>query len=356
MRLWCGVLGIGAILAVLWGVLWLGGAGAVTARMGHWPAMAQGAVVMALLAVLVSVVQFPFDVFAGRVVEGNYRQTDLVADFSWGTQYVVNVLLWCGKLVAAGAVAGWVVSAAPEKWAVWAGLALFGLGLLQWVVPVSPGPGVELGSVRKAWLEQVRAELVARKLRLPRMVFYEHGERSLAGGWSGAGFLRGLYVARTLFDIEPVIAAGLVVRELAHLREGHRLLSLMCTALWTVLGVMLASVVARAGGYAGSPGAVVLVIAVVMTTWCWLGLLCVWPPLGRYLVFAADRAMLEAGYTVEECLRVLATLSERNRPDEDLPPVVAFVFHPIPPMRARRAALIRAAAAKDGSTREETKG
>jgi Zn-dependent protease with chaperone function len=123
-----------------------------------------------------------------------------------------------------------------------------------------------------------------------------------------------------------------VIREIGHLRLKHRLVTTICTIGWIVIGLLLARWIA---GSERSVAAVVFIIAATMSTWCWLGLLGLWPTLGKRQIYAADRfAAIHLGKA--DALVMLDVLASRNLPDRTLPSGVAFVFHPIPPMDLRR--------------------
>ena len=141
-----------------------------------------------------------------------------------------------------------------------------------------------------------------------------------------------LYLSATLTDTDPAAAADLVAREIGHRALGHRGQSAAGTCLWVTLGFALSAVLFPDHGVAGT----LLATAAVMSTWCWLGLF-VWPALGRHQILAADRFAARTSPTGGRAM--LDALTEHNLPDEHLPPAVAYVFHPIPPMAARRSAL-----------------
>jgi Zn-dependent protease with chaperone function len=337
-RLICGVAGIGTLLLTLWLMLLLN----LPHHLGNWFApmhpILQGGLTLLLTAVLLSALQFPFDFFAGRVVEGNFRQINFTSGYQWGRAYVIHVVQWVGALTLAGAMTGWLYSLSPDRWFLFAPVLLIVLASASVCLPLPPGPKVALGTARRPFLERMRAELLKQKLPVPLMAFYEHGERSLAGSWAGAGPLRTLWLTRTLLDTDPRLAAALIAREYAHLRLGHRMLSLLATAVWTVAGFVLTALLLPPSW--STPAGVAFTAAAVMTTWSWVSLLFVFPALGRHQVLAADRGMLDAGFSLGEALAALDLLADRNRPDESLPPAIAFVFHPIPPMHARRLALL----------------
>jgi Zn-dependent protease with chaperone function len=341
------VLGIGAVLILLWALLALSFPDFLKSQTSAWPAWLAGGSVALLAGVLVSLVQCPFDYFAGRVVEGNFRQIEMNSRYRWGHAYLFGVLRWVVALTLTGAIVGYVSYVTPGGWPVLVPIAMFSFGLLQLALPIPPGPTAHPGVARKPWLQQVAQELRSVGIESPKLQFYDHGERSLAGGWAGIGKLRVLFVAKTLWDLPPRTAAALLSREIAHLNLGHRWLSFLAALAWTLAGCVVASVVLPSR-WQESPGALVFALAAVLSTWAWVSLLFVFPALGRWQVLSADRAMLTSGFTLEESLDALAALSECNKPDETLPPVIAFVFHPIPPMSVRRESL-RAAAGRSTS-------
>ena len=295
---------------------------------------------MLLTALVVCIIQLPFDFFGGRVIEGNFRQIDVNSRYNWGQAYLLGVAQWVVLLTIAGALVGWIGVAFPGNWPVIAAATVMLLAFAQLAIPIPPGPYARPGVARKPWMEQVRAELTRQKLVAPKIAFYEHGERSLAGGWSGVGPTRMLWVARTLWEVAPRTTAALIARELGHLRMGHRWLSFFSTVAWTVFGFILANMILPAR-WQDNAASLVFALSAVMSTWCWISLLFVFPAMGRWQVYSADAAILEAGFTLDEALAALNLLSERNKPDETLPPGIAFVFHPIPPMKARRDALVK---------------
>ncbi len=170
-------------------------------------------------------------------------------------------------------------------------------------------------------------------LPVPEIAWYDHGERSLAGGWNGAGPWRKLFVATSLAEVEPRLAAGLIAREIGHISLLHRLITTVCTIGWIAIGLVMAGLLSDHGA-AGS----VVILATVMSTWCWVGLLGLWPSLGKRQIYAADRFAADKLGRADG-LRMLDVLASRNLPDATLPSGVAFVFHPIPPMNDRHRAL-----------------
>ncbi|MFN4242556.1 MAG: hypothetical protein ACK4PI_04895 [Tepidisphaerales bacterium] len=350
-RLWCGIVGIGGVLGVGWLAVLLGLPDLLAGLTATWPSAVAGAVAMLVAAVLASLVQAPVDYVAGRLVETRFRQVDLDSPYNWGRAYVARLLTWTATLTAAGAVAGAVMTALPTTWPVVLPVMLVGLAAVQLVLPFGPGPRVSPGIARRPWTEQLVAELKRHNLPVPALAYFDHGERSLAGGWAGFGPLKRLWVSSTLWDVPPRVAAALIARELTHDARGHRLLSLLATFAWVLLGCVFAGLLMPAAyRTAETPAAAIFFLAVWLSTWSWVSLLFVFPAMGRWQVLAADRGMLDAGFTLDESLTALRHLAASNRPDEELPDWIAFVFHPIPPMRRRREALLRAASANHGGS------
>ena len=351
-RLWLGIGGIGSILVLQW----IGLAGCFPAWVNQeatdhaWFGGSLGGVLMAaILAAAAVLVQLPFDLLGRRVEQRwhQWRRSDAAGRGgpgagrrSWWRRWWSSAWRWIAAAAMGGLVLGIAWETDKSRWLAW---SILGLGLLSGIavtLPIRPGERVHPGSRADAWTQEARRHLFERGLAWPRICWYDHGERSLAGGWHGLGPWARLWLSTSLLDVDPRIGAGLIVRELGHADRGDRAFGVLASAAWIAAGLALSWILAGEliGRTDAVPAGLVVVIAAVMSTWSWIGLF-VWPALGRTQVMAADRFMLRVGMTREEAVAVLDELAARNRPDEKLPPAVAFVFHPIPPMEARRRAL-----------------
>ncbi len=351
-RLWLGIGGIGTVLVLQW----IGLVGCFPAWVNQetaastWFGGSLGGVLMAaLLAAAAVLVQLPFDLL-GRRVEARWhqwRRPDAAGHGgpgaglrSWWRRWWSSAWRWIAAAAMGGLVLGMAWETDKSRWLAW---SILGLGLLSGIavtLPVRPGERVESDDRTDAWTTEARRHVVEHGLAWPRIRWYDHGERSLAGGWHGLGPWARLWLSTSLLDVDPRIGAGLIIREIGHADRGDRAFGVLASAAWIAAGLALSWILAGEliGRGAATPAGLVVVIAAVMSTWSWIGLF-VWPALGRTQVMAADRFMLRAGMTREEAVEVLDELATRNRPDETLPPTVAFVFHPIPPMETRRRAL-----------------
>lgn len=329
VRLGCGLVGIGGILLFLWFGLLFGLPATLDRWFGTWPAEFAGAITALLLGLVASVIQAGPDVVAARLERVTGQKTGSTA-----LAYVLRLGEWLLGLTVAGLLVGFTMRWAGDYWWLVLPIVLLALAFAHVVYPLSPAP--KTGPPRASWWKAVEAELARMELPTPPIEWYDHGERSLAGGWNGVGRLRRLFLAKSLATVSPRVAAGLIAREIGHLTLRHRIQTTLATILWITLGLVLAGLLLP--GDWGVP-ALVFGIAAVMSTWCWLGLLGLWPTVGRRQVLAADRFARDAGLGEEGLAEMLDALAERNLPDVSLPPKVAFVFHPIPPMNDRRVAL-----------------
>lgn len=346
-RLWIGIGGIGSVLVVLW---ILGAAG--LPRWMDWmladvPGWMGGGIAGLLLGLLAGGVQLGFDVAAGRV-ERRYGQRLTEGEVVRGFGYWAGLLVWIGQAGLAGVVLGVCWWLAGPGWSMLASLLGVGYVLAAW--SLQPGPRGErvLFQPDAGWLAGVMGELGRRGLRMPEVGWFDHGERSLAGGWAGAGRRRVLHLSTTVSRLRPEVAAGLIARELGHDRLGHRMATVLGSALLLVAGLQVGGLLQQAYWPGAGAGGVVVVGAVAMTTLSWLSLFVV-PAVGRRQVLAADRFLLETGFALEEALAVLDALAEANLPDERLGGVKTYVFHPIPPMSVRREAFRQHAGVGVGS-------
>ncbi len=328
-RLWCGITGIGLILVSLWTAALLGAAGGVDRLVGELRLEIAGAVVAVGLGLVASLLQIGPDVVAAKLeVRVGQRTPE-----AFGRRYVQGLTEWLGGLAAAGALLGLCVRIFGDNWWIAAAVGLTSLAFGHVFVPFSPGPRAKVPD--EAWWNAVADRLRTAGLPVPTVAWFDHGERSLAGGWNGVGRWQRLFLATSLRQVEPEIAATLIAREIGHLRLGHRVTTMLSTAAWIVAGVALARIFTPADV---GVGGIVFVLAATMSTWCWLGLLGLWPTLGKRQIYQAD-AFSAKQMGLPAARAALAALAKHNLPDERLPTGVAFVFHPIPPMADRRAAL-----------------
>ena len=331
VRLWCGIVGIGGVLVSLWVGALMGLPRLLDELLGGLPFEVAGAITALLLGVAASLIQAGPDHVAARL-EREYGQKtrSTTADLAKRT------LEWLGSLAAAGALLGLCVRLAGGEWWLLAPVVLLSLAFAHVVYPLSPAPKTD--PPPSPWWGRVEAELKSMNLPVPPVAWYDHGERSLAGGWNGVGPLRRLFLAKSLADVPPRVAAGLIAREIGHLRLGHRVQTTLATVFWIAAGFVISGLLAPDGW---NVPALVFGTCATMSTWCWLGLLGLWPALGRRQVLAADAYARDSGLGRDGAREMLEILADRNLPDPTLPPTVAAVFHPIPPMDARRSALLK---------------
>jgi Zn-dependent protease with chaperone function len=334
LRLWCGIVGIGLVLMLLW-ALCAFRADRLAGLMNDWPRVLSFATFAGGLALLVSVVQFPIDMFAMKV---EYRFGQMLNQRLISQNYFSRAAQWVMGLTFAGGVLGAVVAWTPY-WYLVAGVVLAVLGGVHIAYPILPSRRAHDKEIPDSnWQAQLKAEIVKLGLPVPGITWVEHGERSLVGGWHGIGSMRTLVLGRSLRQLEPVVAAMLVAREIGHSQMSHQFVSYLISVAWIVAGVFLAWLVTPASVLENHPAGLVLWLSAVMSTWCWLSLF-VLPQWGRRQVLAADAFAASRSQSKDQSLAMLAALSECNLPDETLPPTVAWVFHPIPPMQQRRQAI-----------------
>ena len=232
-RLRCGILGIGSILVALWACLALG----VPARLdvllagwGGWVGFGVGALLgvgAALLQLLPDTIARHADLREGVAVEGEQRR--------FLRRYWGGVLAFVGQVTIAGGLAG--VALAP-----WAGREDAGLGyavcavalVLLSVTRLFRDPTLALErepfDVTPAWMKLLEARLARAGEKRPAIRWFDHGEHSLAGGWEGFGGRRRLTLSRSVGELPPEVAAGLVLREIGHRRKKHRWVSCLVSA------------------------------------------------------------------------------------------------------------------------------
>ncbi|HWH14325.1 MAG TPA: M48 family metalloprotease, partial [Miltoncostaeaceae bacterium] len=168
---------------------------------------------------------------------------------------------------------------------------------------------------------------------VPPVAFTDDPGRALDGGWAG-GTLLLTPSCRPLVG-RPELTC-LVARELGHRRRRDRGRGILFAAAWYALAPPLAA--ALLAPDPGSPAQVVAALAATATVWSWLGLLAL-PSLGRRQAYAADRFWLEAGGDPGVLRDALELLASRNLTERSRPVWVERVFHPVPSLENRLAAI-----------------
>ncbi len=326
-RLAVGVVGIG-LLVVGTPLLAATDAARSAARdLAVGPAPVGGALVAAALAVLVSLILLPIDWAGGVAVE---RRFGMGGD-GWWRSFLPGVAGWVAACAAGGLIAGTATVAGGAWWAVAA-------GLLAVAMPVAATAAD--AAARRAALPATAAEreAIGASLRplgvaAPAIAFTRGEERAVDGGWAGSTLLLSAS-CRPLAGSD--VLACLVVRELGHRRRRDRARGIAAGTAWAAAAAPLTAVAWSPAP--GDTGVVVLTLAATATVWSWIGLL-VLPTLGRRQVIAADRAWIEAGGSTETLRRTIRFLADRNLGSPTLPVWVERIFHPVPSVATRLAAI-----------------
>jgi Zn-dependent protease with chaperone function len=339
LRLRLGVVGIGAILVGSWIALALSLPNILDGLVGNLNGLG-GCVAAALLGLTVALVQGPIDIMARRL-EVSYGQSQQ-STRAFGKRYFWSSLAAFASLTLAGGIVGLLIWAWTGDWIVPAVGGLLILAFMR-LGANRPAPAVaSLDAGQLAWAGEVRRELEKLGLSWPPIAWYDHGERSLNGGWRGIGPLKVLFLSKSLTQTDPRVAASLIARELGHARLKHRIMSVTATLVWIGLGVAVARLLEpwAYGPHAPTTSGLLTYLALVLTNWYFVGLF-LWPALGRHQVLAADRFAKRCGLSHADCEAMFDALAQHNQPDQRLSRVKRYVFHPIPPLAERRASLMK---------------
>lgn len=192
---------------------------------------------------------------------------------------------------------------------------------------VPAGRFSEAGSWEKAFENNLQLELKALGMSLRPVRWFDSGDMETVNGCITP---RGVLSLSTTVAqwLTPREAALLAAREEYYRRSGAWILILVIVAVWTLLGILLASLLPCVNTVqAGLCG------AAVMTTWCFLALF-VWPTLNRLWMRRAD-SFLASLATPGEVRDLLSKIERLNATDIALSPAKTAVFHPIPPLQER---------------------
>lgn len=327
LRLAVGVLGIGVLVVGTPLLAATGAARSLAGDLAVGPAPVGGALVAAALAVLVSVILLPVDWAGGVAVE---RRFGMGGD-RWWRSFLPGAAAWVAACALGGLMAGTAVLAG-EAW--WAAAAV----IVAVAMPVAATAADRVARRTATPATPAEREAIAASLRplgvvAPEIAFTEGEERALDGGWAGGTLLLSA-PCRALAGSDML--ACLIVRELGHRGRRDRARGIALGTAWSAAAAPLTALVWSPAP--GDTGVIVLALAATATVWSWIGLL-VLPTLGRRQVIAADRAWMQAGGTTETLRRTIRFLAERNLGSPTLPVWVERVFHPVPSVATRLAAI-----------------
>lgn len=163
-------------------------------------------------------------------------------------------------------------------------------------------------------------------------------EPSFSGGIVGwPGLDRLVMAADWRRQLEPGLYELVVGRRIAAVELGLRRRGVLIAGIWNLLGVFGA---AYFTGMTGTTLAELIDFACISTLWSFVGLLIL-PSLSRSAVAEIDRQILSMGYSREELGKLARVTSEWQDGETRRPEVVETIFHPLPSVENRTAALDR---------------
>jgi hypothetical protein len=325
VRLWAGITSIGTNLALIWGL-------ALSAS--WWASGISGPVAISLtllaVALVVTLANLPFDRLVGHALEsaaGRISESTTEWLHDWFRNRLFTLAgLWAGFLFFAS------LHQVSRSWDLPILLAAGAFILLLFLL-VPAGHSSVAGSSEKTFENELQLELKALQMTLRPVRWFDHGDAETVNGCITP---RGVLSLSTTVAqwLTPREAAFLAAREEYYRRSGAWILILVIVAVWTLLGILLASLMPSVNTVqAGVCG------AAVMTAWCFLALF-VWPTLNRFWMRHAD-SFLASVATPSEARDLLSKLERLNATDISLSQAKTAVFHPIPPLQDRLSNLDR---------------
>jgi uncharacterized membrane protein (UPF0136 family) len=321
IRLWSGITSIGANLALIWGL----------ALSASWWAMGFSglgllgiAVVLLAVAILVTLANLPFDMLSGHTVEQAVGRTGQSAshwlsDWIRG-RFVTLIGLWIGMIYFS------VIHLASRSGTtiliIAAGAAVILLFLL-----VPAGDSAPAGSSKEVFEKSMNAELQSLGVTPRPVRWFDLGDEETVNGCITPRGLLSLSATVAQW-LTPREAALMASREECYRKSGTWLFTLLIVASWTLLGILLATLIPSANAVQAG-----LIGASVMSSWCFLALF-VWPTLNRFWMNRGD-AFLASLASPAEVSELLSKIERLNATDISLSAVKTAVFHPIPPLQER---------------------
>jgi len=325
IRLWSGITSIGANLAMIWGL----------ALSASWWAMGFSGLgllgipaVLLAVTILLTLANLPFDVLSGHAVEQAVGRTgqsasDWLADWIRG-RFVTLIGLWIGMIYFS------VIHQASRSGTTILIVAAGAVVILLFLL-VPAGDSAPAGSSKEVFERSMNAELQSLGVTPRPVRWFDLGDEETVNG---------CITPRGLLSLSATVAQWLTPREAAlmasreeyYRKFGTWLFTLLIVASWTLLGILLATLIPSANAVQAG-----LIGAAVMSSWCFLALF-VWPTLNRFWMNRGD-AFLASLASPAEVSELLSKIERLNATDISLSAVKTAVFHPIPPLQERRSKL-----------------
>ncbi|MFZ4386677.1 MAG: hypothetical protein ACOYOI_00745 [Chthoniobacterales bacterium] len=321
IRLWSGITSIGANLALIWGL----------ALSASWWAMGFSGLglsgipaVLLAVAILVTLANLPFDVLSGHAVEKAAGRTGQSADqwlADWIRGRLVTLIgLWIGMIYFSA-----IHQASRSGTTILIVAAGTVVILLFLLVPA--GDSAPAGSSKEVFEKSMNAELQSLGVTPRPVRWFDLGDEETVNGCITPRGLLSLSATVAQW-LTPREAALMASREECYRKSGTWLCTLLIVASWTLLGILLATLIPSANAVQAG-----LIGAAVMSSWCFLALF-VWPTLNRFWMNRGD-VFLASLASPAEVVELLSKIERLNATDISLSAVKTAVFHPIPPLQER---------------------
>ena len=321
IRLWSGITSIGANLAMIWGL----------ALSASWWAMGFSGLgllgipaVLLAVTILLTLANLPFDVLSGHAVEQAVGRTgqsasDWLADWIRG-RFVTLIGLWIGMIYFS------VIHQASRSGTTILIVAAGAVVILLFLL-VPAGDSAPAGSSKEVFEKSMNAELQSLGVTPRPVRWFDLGDEETVNGCITPRGLLSLSASVAQW-LAPREAALMASREECYRKSGTWIFTLLIVASWTLLGILLASLIPSANAVQAG-----LIGAAVMSSWCFLALF-VWPTLNRFWMNRGD-AFLASLASPAEVSELLSKIERLNATDISLSAVKTAVFHPIPPLQER---------------------
>lgn len=339
-RLRLGMTGVG-LLVVL----------ATWALVAGWPraslpteAVEPGAAARALTAVfaLYALLQVPLDLLGGFILPKRYGR-NVAAATPTALRWVRGVVVQ-GAVVVGSGVAILAVAASSGALAAW----VTAIGLMVLLVAVQ-GPVARLvGSFGRSVeapsaLVERTSRAVGRPVRVDLWVAHDEG---FTGGWFGLPGRETLVLpAHWAQELSRDELEAVAVRRAGAVATGARARGLFVALAFNGLGLALASQLPGAGF---DSVAALVTTALGVTLWSFVGVL-VLPSISRPAVVSADAFARRQGVPTGALSRAIRRLDRWQDDEPGRTPVVETIFHPVPSVERRLAAVEASDSARGGA-------
>ncbi|MEM7452978.1 MAG: hypothetical protein AAF456_01360 [Planctomycetota bacterium] len=325
-RLWLGISGVGSLVVLSALALTLG-----------WPERllvgSDGDSVSSMrqfagLVVILALWLFPLDFLGGYYLPHRYRRS--FSSFrGWFSRYIAGVAVHSGLFV----VFAMLLLVTGRLTGVAGGLAVVVVAMFACLLIRNLRLEFKAVSTRgtRQKLKAIRRTVEERGIRVPRLFAVRHSDNGYTGGIVGLLSPRIVIPRRWLNSLTIEQLSTVVARRSLAIENGSYIRGMLLAACWNIAGFVICC---------SLPGAGLLSVASLVTTFCWFTLwsfvgLLILPTLSRRATLSIDISLNEIGVQPDLIRQTAASLDRMQDHEPHRSGAIETIFHPLPSVSRR---------------------